>query len=198
MTIETPTGTPQPEDEGGAAVLAAQDEPGATLGDPAADHTPPGVSDAQDEDQDGDGDVPSYEELEVDRDHWRALAGADKGKLAAEAAGYRTQLRETEAERDAQTERLAARDLALFDAAARVAGVNPQQVPYLKSIVDVEGHTNADGLVDIDSLAGAIDHARAEAGLPRRPRPDPVAARNRDQLQRTARDELRGAFGVRD
>ncbi|BBX97033.1 hypothetical protein [Mycobacterium lacus] len=178
----------------------AQTAPGAPELDDAAEATPDDPGDATDalgDDGDGDdGGVPSYEELEAERDHWKDVAGSDKAKLAAEAAGYRTKLRATEEERDAALGQVAGRDDALFTAAVRIAGCNPGQTAYLRTLVDPADHV-VDGAVDLDSLAGAIDHARAEAGLTRRPRPNPAAGRRTDDYrQRTGRDDWDAAFGL--
>ena len=118
---------------------------------------------------------------------------ADDSKPAREAAKYRHQLRQVEAERDHLTEQLTTAQAVVLDIGLRLAGINPK-------LAEVAGVTAADvlgedGRPDVDKLRSAKESVEAEFGkqasfsdsyttglvgmLPRwPPRPDPSVGRH--------------------
>lgn len=117
----------------------------------------------------------------------------DDSKPAREAAKYRHQLRQVEAERDQLTEQLNGAQALVLDIGLRLAGINPK-------LAEVAGVTAADvlgedGRPDVDKLRSAKERIEAEFGrqanykdeytaglvqmLPRwPPRPDPSIGRH--------------------
>ena len=93
--------------------------------------------------------------------------------------GVRQRLAEAEAERDALRDNLARQQQAVWDDAVQRAGITPllmktagRDVEQLLTVVE-------DGTLTPEAVYQIADQVRAEAGLSRRPKPDPVLGRAR-------------------
>lgn len=97
--------------------------------------------------------------------------GGDLAKVRRQAAGYRAKLRDTEAERDTLTARIAAMEEATVAVALTTAGLDGRL--WKAAGVDLAEFRSEAGVLD---MAGLIDRAtrlRREFGMPDRPRPNP-------------------------
>lgn len=97
---------------------------------------------------------------------------ADKPK------GVRAKIDALEIERDGLRAQLDAAHAQAFDRAVESLGLQP-------NLMRAAGLAVADfmtegGTVDVEALTVAADAKRAELGLPRAPRPNPIAGRNRE------------------
>lgn len=90
----------------------------------------------------------------------------DKATASREAAKYRRQLREAEAERDTLAGRLAAQQRAEVDRLAEAAGIRPAAL--WATGIDLPDVLTADGAVDAAQVAERIEAATADLGLQRR------------------------------
>ncbi|BDB43848.1 MULTISPECIES: hypothetical protein [Mycobacterium] len=89
--------------------------------------------------------------------------------------GVRQRLKDAEAERDELRSQLSWSRQVAFMEACRAAGLDAD-VATAKG-VRVEDHLDEHGAVDAEGLATALEGARSEAGVPRRPRPVRTAGR---------------------
>lgn len=121
--------------------------------------------------QDPEGGEPDPAEGEENDDHDKTQ---DKGKGNREAAKYRTQLREVEAERDALNEQLTAtRKQVINTAIERTnAGVKPELVWELGT--DPADLLNKDGSVDTEKVRTTVGSISKRFGLTGSP--DPLQA----------------------
>jgi len=90
-------------------------------------------------------------------------------------AGVRQRLAEAEAERDALRERLSAQRTAVYEDAIARAGVTGL-------LMSAAGHTaetlaGEDGVIDPGAVVETAQQVAAEAGIPRRPKADPMLGR---------------------
>jgi hypothetical protein len=149
-----------------------------------------------DDEPEGEGD-PTYEELLADRDHWKTMAeAAGAGKAAAEAAKYRTKLREAERERDDLQGLVNNTRQSIVDSA--VAAAQLDQRHWNAADVPVTSLLGADGLIDDAKLSAALVSAGELTQLkPRRPAPNPLAGRVGSAEQRPSGKAVwDSAFGV--
>lgn len=96
--------------------------------------------------------------------------GGDVAKARRQAAGYRTKLREAEAERDALAGRVSAAEATIIGHAIAAAGIDPRL--WELSDVDVDALRNENGILDIAATMERAQQIRTEvygAG----PRPNP-------------------------
>ncbi|WP_425003869.1 hypothetical protein [Mycolicibacterium sp. S3B2] len=105
---------------------------------------------------------------------------ADESGDAEKPKGTRAKINALEGERDALRARLDAAHAQLFDSAVEAMGLQPALMRAAG--VAVADHVQDDGTVDAAALNTAIDAKRAELGLSRRPQPNPVAGRGRENL----------------
>lgn len=91
--------------------------------------------------------------------------------------GVRQKLADVEGERDALQARLDGFYDSVLTREAEAIGLKPA---LLKAVgVSVADHVGDDGVIDYAALAAAMDGARAELGLPRKPQPNPLAGKSR-------------------
>lgn len=98
--------------------------------------------------------------------------GADEQKK-----GVRAKLEQAEADRDALQARLDGFYDSVLTREAEALGLKPALVKAVG--VSVADHVGEDGVIDYAALGGAMDAARAELGLPRKPQPNPIAGTTR-------------------
>lgn len=97
--------------------------------------------------------------------------GGDLAKARRQAAGYRTKLRDTEAERDTLTARIAAMEAATVASALATAGLDARL--WKAADVDLTEFRSEAGVLDMAALIDRATALRREFGMPDRPRPNP-------------------------
>jgi hypothetical protein len=139
---------------------------------------------------------PTYEDVVAERDQLRAdLEAAGAGKLAAEAAKHRTRLREVESDLEEATEALASANAALYAIAAERAQVKPEWMAARG--IEAAHYADGSGVVNIEELVAAMERERDELGMPRKPKPNPVAGRTTSTVGTpTGKAAWDAAFGV--
>ncbi|MBO0680337.1 hypothetical protein JRC04_22965 [Mycolicibacterium sp. S2-37] len=93
--------------------------------------------------------------------------------------GVRAKIDALEGERDGLRAQLDAAHAQAFDRAVESLGLRPELMRAAG--LSVADHLTEGGAIDVDGLLAAADSKRAELGLPRAPRPNPVAGRNREE-----------------
>lgn len=102
------------------------------------------------------------------------IADETESNPNAEAAKYRRQLRDVEAERDALRDRLTQTRRSVVEG---MAGLHKPQALWLSGI-DVNDLFDDEGHADRDKVKAAVDEASASLGLTRRVAPDPSVGKN--------------------
>jgi hypothetical protein len=92
---------------------------------------------------------------------------------------FRQKLADAEAARDTALAQLVAQRRAVFEAAIAGAGL-PLAVAQAAGL-GVDQFLNAEGLVDVESLSVIAEEVRANAGIPRRPKPLPHVGQGRNE-----------------
>lgn len=120
----------------------------------------------------------------------------------AEAARWRVKLRETEAERDALTQRVEGLQKQIITRLCEAEGVKPDAVFAALGDDGIAGLLDDDGAVDADKVGAAVGVARDRFGIvdgPRRPMVDHTQGQNVDGVDATvdADEAWKGAFAPR-
>lgn len=116
------------------------------------------------------------------------IADETESNPNAEAAKYRRQLRDVEAERDALRDRLTQTRRSVVEG---MSGLYKPQALWLAG-VDVHELFDDEGHADRDKIKAAVDEASASLGLNRRVAPDPsVGKSNGGKPSRTIVDAFR-------
>ncbi|MGW0038409.1 hypothetical protein [Gordonia sp. NPDC003376] len=109
--------------------------------------------------------------------------GADTEAPSGREARYRVRLRETEAERDALTQRVEGLQKQIITGLCEAEGVKPDAVFAALGDDGIAGLLDDDGAVDADKVGAAVGVARERFGIvdgPRRPLPDRTQGQNHD------------------
>lgn len=113
----------------------------------------------------------------------------DKG--GREAAKYRRRLRDTEAERDALTERVEALQRSVVDGIAATEGRIHARALWAAG-TELGDLLDDDGDIDPDKVLTACDRAAAELGITRRPRPNPAQREEAAEPRVSPRESMAG------
>lgn len=101
----------------------------------------------------------------------------DDSKGGREAARYRRRLRDTEAERDALTERVESLQRSVVEGIVTEGGMGGRMhtaEPFWAGGVDLADLLDEGGNVDRDAVLAAVDEIAARFGITRRPKPNTV------------------------
>lgn len=112
-------------------------------------------------------------------------------KAGREAAKYRRRLRETEAERNALTERVDSLRRSVAEQIAATSGMSKPEALWIGDVA-VEDMLDADGNVDRDRVLAACDDVAARFGIRRRPRPNPAQLETPEDPPRSIADQMVG------
>ncbi|SBS78932.1 hypothetical protein MHPYR_640035 [uncultured Mycobacterium sp.] len=123
------------------------------------------------------GEVTAAEIADDEVDETTPPNPSDDGDGEPKKTGVRQKLADIEGERDALQARLDGFYDSVLTREAEAIGLKPA---LLKAVgVSVADHVGEGGAIDYASLAAAMDGARAELGLPRKPQPNPLAGKTR-------------------
>ncbi|SBS78213.1 hypothetical protein MHPYR_520050 [uncultured Mycobacterium sp.] len=123
------------------------------------------------------GEVTAAEIADDEVDETTPPNPTDDGDGEPKKVGVRQKLADVEDERDALQARLDGFYDSVLTREAEAIGLKPA---LLKAVgVSVADHVGDDGVIDYAAVATAMDGARAELGLPRRPKPNPLAGKTR-------------------